>query len=321
MTSFVVCILPFLLAFAAANPVRTGLVHDESPVFDEELITDLNERELGWKAAKNPRFEGVSMAEAKRLLGLRIPESGVSCVHMMNQKNATAIDVPASFDSRTQWPGFILPIANQAQCGSCWAFAAAEVLSDRLAIASQGAKNLVLSPQVLVSCDRQDMGCNGGWPQFAADFLVNNGIPSDACVPYSSGGGAVPACPSKCNDGSTPTYYKYDSWDYCTGVNAIQAAVAQYGPVAVSMAVYQDFFTYSTGVYKYGGTTGLAGYHAIKLLGWGTDNGQDYWTVANSWGTTWGEAGFFRIARGNNECGIELGALDRACPLAGMPHV
>jgi len=225
--------------------------------------------------------------------------------------------VPSSFDSRSQWPGYIGSIRDQASCGSCWAFAAAETLSDRLAIATNGSTNIVLSPQVLVSCDTKDMGCNGGWPQFAADFLVSDGIPADSCVPYTSGGGGVEPCPSSCVDGSSPKVYKYDSWSYYIGVNALMAAVSSNGPVAVSMAVYSDFFSYSSGIYKWDKRSGLAGYHAIKLVGYTPD----YWIVANSWGTGWGEKGYFRIAKGNNECGIELGALDRACPIAGVPHV
>jgi len=307
-------LFPVLIAVALASPLNS-LVADDVPVLDEELIDSINQRELGWTAAKNSRFAGVTMGEAKRLLGLKIPESGVSCTHLLAQRQATYEDVPEEFDSRTQWPGFIHPIANQAQCGSCWAFAAAETLSDRLAIFSNGSVNVVLSPQYLVSCDHKDLGCNGGWPQYAADFLVTDGIPTEKCFPYSSAAGRVEACPATCKDGSAKKLYKYESWDYAIGVQALEAAVSQYGPVAVSMAVYQDFFTYSSGIYKYTGGSGLAGYHAIKLVGYG----KDYWIVANSWGTTWGEQGFFRIAKGDNNCGIELGALDRACPLAGKP--
>jgi cathepsin B len=62
--------------------------------------------------------------------------------------------------------------------------------------------------------------------------------------------------------------------------------------------------TYSSGVYKY--TTGeLLGGHAVKMLGWGVDNGTPYWTCMNSWGEGWGEEGLFRIRRGYDECGIE----------------
>ena len=66
--------------------------------------------------------------------------------------------------------------------------------------------------------------------------------------------------------------------------------------------VYADFMSYKGGIYVH--TTGdLEGGHAIKILGWGVENGQSYWLCANSWGTSWGEKGFFRIAQG--QCGID----------------
>jgi cathepsin B len=307
------------VAFAVATPLRDHvLMADYELLNDDDIISSINEQKLGWTAGRNGRFEGLTLRDAKKLLGVRIPESAVSCTHLMESLPVVDMaDVPSSFDSRVQWPHYIGSIRDQASCGSCWAFAAAETLSDRLAIASNGSVNVVLSPQVLVSCDTQDMGCSGGWPEYAADFLVSSGIPSDECVPYTSGGGGVEPCPAKCVDGTTPSVHKYDSWSYYIGVNQIMAAVSANGPVAVSMAVYQDFFYYTSGVYKWDKRSGLAGYHAIKLLGYSPD----YWIVANSWGTGWGQKGYFLITKGTNECGIELGALDRACPIGGVPHV
>ncbi|MBL2098188.1 hypothetical protein ELI75_30940, partial [Klebsiella pneumoniae] len=78
---------------------------------------------------------------------------------------------PASFDSRVQWPNCIHPIRDQGQCGSCWAFAAAETLSERVCIASQGKVNVILSPQYLVSCDSANYGCDGGYLGEAWNFM------------------------------------------------------------------------------------------------------------------------------------------------------
>jgi len=78
------------------------------------------------------------------------------------------------------------------------------------------------------------------------------------------------------------------------------------GPVEGAFTVYDDFLTYKSGVYAH--TTGSElGGHAIKILGWGTDNGTPYWIVANSWNEGWGNSGFFNIKRGSDECGIEDG--------------
>merc|ERR1712118_509053 len=83
-------------------------------------------------------------------------------------------DIPAEFDARTQWPGLIHPIRNQQRCGSCWAFSATEVLSDRVAIAT-GKASPVLSPEDMVSCDTKDMGCSGGQLASAWDYLQSTG--------------------------------------------------------------------------------------------------------------------------------------------------
>merc|ERR1719335_2170228 len=78
----------------------------------------------------------------------------------------------------------------------------------------------------------------------------------------------------------------------------------KYGPVAAGMTVYSDFENYVSGVYHRTTSTELGG-HAIKIVGWGVENGTKYWKVQNSWNPYWGEKGFFRIVRGKNECGIE----------------
>ena len=74
----------------------------------------------------------------------------------------------------------------------------------------------------------------------------------------------------------------------------------------VGFFVFSDFRLYKSGVYqKSANATGPEGGHAVKALGWGTEDGADYWIIANSWSPAWGDDGFFKIIRGTNECGIE----------------
>merc|ERR1711907_348141 len=127
-----------------------------------------------------------------------------------------------------------------------------------------------------------------------------------------------PACPSQeysvsakktCSEGS---YSKSYSDDKTKGTRAVSvSSVAQMqtelmtnGPLAVAFTVYSDFPTYKSGVYKH--TTGsMLGGHAVEMVGWGTEDGEDYWLIKNSWNEEWGDGGLFKIARGVNECGIE----------------
>ena len=84
----------------------------------------------------------------------------------------------------------------------------------------------------------------------------------------------------------------------------IQKAIMEQGPVEAAFSVYADFENYAGGIYHHVSGRGLGG-HAVRIVGWGSDNGTDYWNVANSWNPFWGEKGYFRIARGTDECFIE----------------
>ena len=199
---------------------------------------------------------------------------------------AEGFTAPTNFDSRTQWPNYVHAIRDQGRCGSCWAFGATEAFSDRLAIHTNGATNIVFSPQQLVSCDGTDYGCNGGYLRNAWKYIAKEGVVADGDYPYTSGtSGATGTCKAStakkysCDNGNPKGY---------TSTAAIKDAIQSQGPVETRFNVYSDFMSYKKGVYKH--TTGyLEGGHAVKLIGWGTEAGEDYWLCANSWNTNWGE--------------------------------
>lgn len=156
----------------------------------------------------------------------------------------------------------------------------------------------------MVSCDFLDMGCNGGWLGNAWSYLEKTGIVTDSCFPYASGDGKAPKCVKKCVSGESFTKYKCKKGTVVTAKNpeAAKSLIYAGGPAETRFTVFEDFMSYKTGVYQY--TTGKQlGGHAIKVVGWGQENGINYWICANSWSTSWGEDGFFRIAFG--ECGID----------------
>jgi cathepsin B len=263
----------------------------------------------GWEATNYPQFEGMTVEEFKgRFLGANsVDISKYDDVTVMNYEGMEN-DIPESFNSDEQWPGCVHPIRDQQHCGSCWAFAASEVLSDRFCIASDKQIDIVLSPQYLVSCNNVlNHGCNGGVPLFSWWFMSKTGLVSDDCLPYQSGSGTNPvACNTfkQCADGKTLKYYKSKKGTTTILQNptSIQTNILAYGPVEAAFSVYEDFTHYKGGIYKH--TSGsLLGGHAVKIVGWGKENGENYWIVANSWNTTWGEKGFFRIAFG--EAGID----------------
>ena len=150
----------------------------------------------------------------------------------------------------------------------------------------------------------------------------------DTCDPYFDQQGChhpgcepmkpTPACKKQCTPKSHEEWsddkFKLDSNDPVTlsGEEEMMNEIFKNGPVEAAFQVYEDFANYKSGIYKHVSGSMLGG-HAIKIIGWGENDQGKYWIVANSWNTTWGMDGYFFIARGNNECGIEEGGV------AGIP--
>jgi cathepsin B len=301
------------------------------------IINEVNSK-IGrtWTAGVNPRFDGTSFEYVKSLCGSFEDLTGSS----LPAKDIKPMAVPDAFDSRDQW-GKICPsvseIRDQSNCGSCWAFGAAEAATDRVCIQTNGSTIWELSAEdVLACCNTCGSGCGGGYPSSAWTWIKNTGVVTghnyhqyDWCTSYTlqncdhhESGQYVPcsslpsyptpACVKSCDKEAVnyTTAYADDKRHFKTeysvpnDVTKIQTDIMTNGPVEASFSVYEDFETYVTGVYVHKTGSYLGG-HAVKIIGWGVDSGTPYLTVANSWNQDWGEKGFFRIIRGVNECGIE----------------
>lgn len=253
---------------------------------------------------ENP-FRDFTERQIKSLLGVSLMWDEHN-MHLMvdDDDHSLGADLPKEFDSRKNWAECAFPVRQQEHCGSCWAFSGASVLTDRFCIASKGQIKQVLSPQDMVSCDAGDMGCNGGLLDRAWTYLEKSGIVADTCFPYVSGDGkTVPHCPHGTCQDSKVKYTKYravaGSSKALTCSNQIKLEIFKNGPVQTGFMVFEDFMHYKSGVYEFTHGKKLGG-HAVKIIGWGNEDGKDYWIAQNSWGPEWGEAGFFRIKQG--EC-------------------
>lgn len=151
----------------------------------------------------------------------------------------------------------------------------------------------------MVSCDKNNYACDGGYLSLTWQYLQRTGAASDDCIPYVSGNGHVPACPTKCTNGAAIKKYKCKDVLQARGPAEIKTLIEKSGPVETGFTVYTDFFNYKSGIYHHT-TGGLAGGHAVKIVGWGVEGSTKYWICANSWGKSWGEAGYFRIKEGDS---------------------
>lgn len=252
------------------------------------------------------------------------------------------LSLPDNFDSRKQWPSCssIRTIRDQSTCGDCWALGCVEAISDRICIVHN--KNVVISAEDLLECCgfRCGLGCNGGYPYEAWVYWVKKGLVTgglygskQGCKPYTlapcehhtkgklppcKGDSRTPSCSRKCENLAYNVSYAEDkhygkyAYSLRNDEKQIRADILKNGPVEAAFNVYADFLSYKSGVYQH--TKGsLLGGHAIRVLGWGVEQGVPYWLAANSWNTDWGDQGYFKILRGKNECGIESGVV------AGIP--
>uniref|UniRef100_A0A3B4GLM0 Cathepsin L.1 n=1 Tax=Pundamilia nyererei TaxID=303518 RepID=A0A3B4GLM0_9CICH len=204
-------------------------------------------------------------------------------------------DLPDTVDWRDK--GYVTEVKDQKQCGSCWAFSTTGVLESQHF--RKTGKLVSLSEQQLMDCSHSfgNNGCKGGSVKRAFQYIqANGGIDTETAYPYKAKSGL----------------YRLNIITF--NEDALKEAVATIGPISVGIdASHNSFRFYQSGVYDEPDCSKTVLNHDVLAVGYGTEDGHDYWLIKNSWGLRWGDKGYIKMSRNkSNQCGI---ASDATYPL------
>ncbi|GKV22621.1 hypothetical protein SLEP1_g32477 [Rubroshorea leprosula] len=275
-------------------------------IFKDNLkfIDEHNAVERPYKLGLN-QFADLTNEEYKAMyLGARMERKNGAAKNVSSDRYAAkdGDKLPESVDWREK--GAVAAVKDQGQCGSCWAFSTIAAVEGINQIVT--GELITLSEQELVDCDKlYNQGCNGGLMDYAFDFITKNGgIDTEEDYPYRATDNACDPSKKNARVVSIDGYEDVPKNDE----SSLRKAVA-HQPVSVAIeAGGRAFQLYQLGVF-----TGICGTdldHGVVAVGYGRENGKDYWIVRNSWGPNWGENGYIKLERniadGYGKCGIAM---------------
>jgi len=253
------------------------------------------------------KYSDWTLEEFQVLLGFNRTASN-RFMDSITVREPTITDVPSAYDWRDH--GAVTAVKDQGQCGSCWAFSATEEIESRWILA--GNDEIEFSPQQITSCDKTDLGCNGGDTLTAYQYVEGaGGMTTEKKYPYTSGdSGRSGFCEDdkiKIAGGDVKSMEwathqcKYGGCSH-QDEDTLKKNLADKGPVSICVNA-ERWQSYKRGVMSpksCGGHTARDLDHCVQLVGYT----EDYWIVRNSWNTDWGIDGYIHLSVGDNTCGV-----------------
>jgi hypothetical protein len=293
-----ICLL-FIMVVTGLALASSGLALDEGAL--EQIQEAIRAKDARWEAGDNPIFR-LSREEQRKLCGAILPSPQEKEEHLWVNEGLRP-KLPERLDWRDiEGVNWLTPIRNQGPCGSCVAFGTMAAFEGLINIyCDSPGQDLDLSEQHMFSCGGGSCSY-GWWYREACEYLQEYGAPLEECLPYEA---RDDNCYETCSDWEEQarkiSEWRWIGYAYGETVERMKINLMD-GPLVGGFTVYDDFFSYSGGVYQHVWGD-VAGGHCICIIGW--DDADSCWIVKNSWGPGWGEDGYFRIRMGYDEVGIE----------------
>jgi len=326
--AIILCLAACASAASVASPTRADLdsrwgewklshskgYRDSAEEMERRLVWEQNLKTISYhnldhSLGKKSYRLGMNKYGDMRVTEVRSSMNGYKGTNQTKSVGSTFLapanlQVPDTVDWRTK--GYVTPVKDQGQCGSCWAFSTTGSLEGQTF--KKTSKLISLSEQNLVDCSKAEgnMGCDGGLMDQGFQYVKdNNGIDSEECYPYKA---VDDSChyDASCDSAEVTGYTDVPSGDE----DSLKEAVASVGPVSVAIdASHMSFQLYESGVYDEPSCSSSELDHGVLVVGYGTEDGKDYWLVKNSWGDSWGLQGYIKMSRNkSNQCGIATSA-------------
>jgi len=339
MKPFSACVFVALLGYYQCEANPAGLSkwsefkakHGKQHTGDEDLVrmqrflerdADIAEHNAKYARGEvsfsrgHSQYSDMSTEEVKRFaLGFNAPQNLSSIPYAEAMPSAP---MATNFDWRSS--GVVTNAKDQKNCGSCYAFAATGLIESFLLRKGQGAIDAAEQDAVDCSIQKyydqlagwQNMGCQGGWPTSVLKFYIETGILYEQSYRYTSGDSQREGACRK-NGANLSIAGAQIKHVRVRSENEMVQLLNQNGPLLTGMAADMEHKKYiidlREGIFDQDNTINLNQNHAVVIVGYGNENGKDYWVIKNSWGTQWGVNGFGKIRRGKNMCNIMAGGV------------
>lgn len=298
----VVCVGAVL--YVLLNPKKS---FSAMPVIDESqiLVHNGNSHHM-FTQGSNSFFADWTLHDAKTLMQNSIADS--PNISPCKSKEDEEAIVPEKFDWREQYPACVQPVLVQGNCSASYAMSTLSTVADRMC--QQSNKPVRLSAQEIISCDKSNYNCDGGYVTRTLNFGKRKGFIADECHPYV---GEKEECDDISENECRVSNSIYKVIDYCLAQEeeGIKREILKNGPVIGQMTIYTDILIYKDGVYhRTEDAFKFNGQQIVKIVGWDkTQDGQDFWIIENTWGSDWGEDGFIKILAQDKSTQVDFFAI------------